>query len=237
MPFSNRIAQGQFAWGARQVTLAPNFWPEPHAIHGLGFEQPWQLQDCDVRSARLALRHAGSSAWPYPFLAEQRYVLEAHALIIEMRVRNLAESSVPLAFGHHPYFPREGARLQFSADHLWLIGEDGLPMLRVKPSNGFDFSHMASVARRDVDHCFTGWDGLARIAWEGKPWALQIHASPNLRCAVLYSSSSKNQFCFEPVPHLNDAINRATDYPMPIVAPGGSFESRIELRALAADPS
>ena len=33
-PFSGRISEGRFAWNGRDVSLAPNFLPEPHAIHG-----------------------------------------------------------------------------------------------------------------------------------------------------------------------------------------------------------
>jgi aldose 1-epimerase len=117
---------------------------------------------------------------------------------------------------------------------VWMSGEDALPTLRVKPFDGFDFATGADVARRDVDHCYTGWDGRAVISWAHRPLALQIEASPNLRCAVVYASAAKNEFCFEPVAHLNDAINRATEFAMPVVAPGARFESRIVLRAITA---
>ena len=167
VPFSNRVADGQFAWEGRHISLARNFYPEPHAIHGVGFERPWAVDDSDAASARLSLRHPGGAAWPYPFDAEQRYVLAPDSLTIEMRVTNRAAMPVPLSFGHHPYFPRDGARLRFAAAHVWMSGADALPTLRVKPFDGFDFAAGADIARRDVDHCYTGWDGRAMISWAG----------------------------------------------------------------------
>ena len=57
---------------------------------------------------------------------------------------------------------------------------------------------------------------------------------PHRICAVPWSmpAAAKHEFCFEPVAHLNDAINRATEFAMPVVAPAASFESRIVLRAV-----
>jgi aldose 1-epimerase len=40
-------------------------------------------------------------------------------------------------------------------------------------------------------------------------------------------------FCFEPVPHVNNAINRRDpDHGMPVIAPGKSFSSSIFFRAV-----
>ena len=37
VPFSNRIADGRFEWDGEQIEIDPNFAPEPHAIHGVGW--------------------------------------------------------------------------------------------------------------------------------------------------------------------------------------------------------
>jgi aldose 1-epimerase len=234
VPYSNRIASGHFAWQGHSYVLARNFYPEPHAIHGVGFEQPWTIESSDACSALLSLTYRGGSAWPFPFEAEQRYVLDEDSLTIEMRATNRADEPVPLAFGHHPYFPRQGANLRFSAERVWMNGEDALPTLCMKPFARYDFSGGAPLTRGDVDHCYTGWDGRASISWEGRPFALDIRASSNLGSAVIYINSQLDGFCFEPVPHLNDAINRATPFDMPVVDPGERFESSIVLRTLNA---
>jgi aldose 1-epimerase len=233
VPYSNRIDNGSFEWDGKRFALARNFPPEPHAIHGVGFERPWQVRARAADSVTLVLNHRPGPAWPFAFEAQQRISISEAALAIEMSVVNLADRAVPLAFGHHPYFESEGAILKFRAQRVWLVGDDGLPSLQVKPFDKFDYSHGMPVTRGDIDHCFAGWDRTAEIAWPDKPYGLEITASDSLPCAVVYIRSELERFCFEPVPHINDALNRRDcEYAMPVIAPGKSFTAGIRFRAV-----
>jgi aldose 1-epimerase len=233
VPYSNRIGQGSFAWRGKPVTLARNFPPEPHAIHGVGFERAWQLQTRERNSALLRLTHRPDAAWPWAFDARQRITLTDDLLILEFDAVNLESQAVPLAFGFHPYFPRDGARLTFHAQGVWLSSDDGLPREQVKPSGPFDFSKGEPVENADIDHCFTGWNGVAIIAWPDKAQALGITASRELSNAVVYIRRERDGFCFEPVPHINNALNGSDpESAMPVIAPGESFEASIRFRAI-----
>ena len=89
------------------------------------------------------------------------------------------------------------------------VGDDGLPCLLVKPFDKFDYATAMPVARGEIDHCFVGWDRMAEITWPDRPYAdLQITASDALTCAVVCVRSDLDCFCFEPVAHSNDALNR-----------------------------
>jgi aldose 1-epimerase len=233
VPYSNRIAQGRFEWRGKSFALAQNFPPEPHAIHGVGFERPWRVQTLDRDSAVLRLTHLPDAAWPWAFEARQRITLTDDLLILEFDAVNLESHAVPLAFGHHPYFPRDGARLTFHAQGVWLTGDDGLPREQVLPAGHFDFSKGAAVDNANIDHCFTGWNGLAIIAWPHKPQAVGITASRELSNAVVYIRPDLDAFCFEPVAHVNNALNRHDPQSaMPVIAPGESFEADIRFRAI-----
>jgi aldose 1-epimerase len=235
VPYSNRIGDGRFEWAGRPFKLAPNFLPEPHAIHGVGFTQPWSPIARSAGSLTLELLHRPGAGWPWPFRARQQIALADGALTLELQAVNLADQPVPLAFGHHPYFPRAGATLQFRARGVWLVGDDGLPALRVPPFDQFDFSAGKSVERGSIDHCFSGWSGAAHVAWRDQPWSLDIEASSSLPCAVVCLRPDLDGFCFEPVPHANDAINRLRgDSPMPVIEPGGEFRAWIRFRAVPA---
>ena len=234
VPYSNRIDNGRFEWQGARFALPRNFYPEPHAIHGVGFERPWQVCTRSSDAATLVLNHRPCSSWPFAFEAQQRITLGPRLMTIEMSALNLADQPVPLAFGHHPYFPAEGAWLKFHARNLWLVGDDGLPSMRVKPFGKFDYSTGMPVSRGDIDHCFTGWDGEAEIAWPDRHLALQIDASDSLRCAVVYIRGGRDGFCFEPVPHIIDAANRPErEDAMPVIEPGQAFTATIRLRAVA----
>jgi aldose 1-epimerase len=233
VPYSNRIGNGSFEWDGKRYALARNFPPEPHAIHGVGFDRPWQLRARAADSVTLVLNHRPGASWPFAFEAQQRITLGQATLTIEMSAVNLADRAVPLAFGHHPYFPRGGAFLKFRAQGVWLVGDDGLPSLRVVPFDKFDYSSAMSVARGEIDHCFVGWDRVAEIAWPDWPLALEITASEALPCAVVCIRSDIGGFCFEPVPHIVDALNRRDrEYAMPVIAPGKSFTASIHFRAV-----
>ncbi len=234
VPYSNRIGDGTFEWDGKTITLARNFPPEPHAIHGVGFEHPWRCTSRTSDSALLTLIHQPDASWPWAFEARQRITIAARELTLDLTAVNLAPRPVPLAFGHHPYLPRAGASLTFRARGVWLVGDDGLPSERVKPFGNFDFSRSTSVARGDVDHCFTGWTGPAQITWPEKPWGLEISGSPELPCAVVCIRKGDDGFCFEPVPHINNALNLSDREPaMPVLAPGRSFCATIRMRAFS----
>jgi aldose 1-epimerase len=56
-----------------------------------------------------------------------------------------------------------------------------------------------------------------------------------MTAAVVYERKGGNAFCFEPVPHINNALNRPGDLPaMPKVQPGKSFTGIIRLTAVKA---
>jgi aldose 1-epimerase len=55
-----------------------------------------------------------------------------------------------------------------------------------------------------------------------------------LPSAVVCIRSGEAGFCFEPVPHINNALNlRESEPAMPILAPGDTFKASIRFRAVA----
>jgi aldose 1-epimerase len=229
VPFSNRIGDARFVWAGRAIALTPNFAPEPHAHHGIGWQARWDVVEKSDSHMVLGLQHPGNARWPWPFAATQRIQLENGALALTLNATNLADEPTPLGFGYHPYFDSEGASLTFAAARVWMNGPDALPTKAVRPDGSFDFSRPSQVSGRTVDHCYTGWDGRACLSWENRQLALEV--TTDMTAAI---PSGGSAFCFEPVPHINNALNRPGDEPaMPTVAPGAQFTARIILRAVA----
>jgi aldose 1-epimerase len=233
VPYSNRIGFGRFDWGGREFHLTPNFSPEPHAIHGTGWRAAWQTEQLSADAIILRHRQYADGNWPWSFEAEQHIMLSHDALMLRLVVHNLCDQIVPLAFGHHPYFDSAGATLSFAASQLWPTGNDGLPSHAEVPTGMFDFRSGAPVCGRIVDNGFAGWDGKAQIHWDDRPFGLEIHA--DMQAAVVYVPDGEDYFCFEPVPHIINALNLpdATP-PMPLVAPGSHFEAHIRFAAIPA---
>jgi aldose 1-epimerase len=236
VPYSNRIGDARFDWHGERIALRPNFAPEQHAIHGVGWLRSWTIAAQDDASATLQLEHFGDEDWPWPFLAQQRVLLDEDRLTLELTVVNRAPEAVPLAFGHHPYFDAGGATLTFAADRVWLSGPDSLPTIAIEPAGPLAFGGRVPVAGRDVDHCYTGVRGSAMIDWADRPMMLEVTTVPPLPVAVVYVPRTGSAFCFEPVPHINNALNMLGQHPaMPIVSPGARLSTALVMRALRND--
>ncbi len=229
VPYSNRVGHATFEWNGRSVSLIPNFAPEPHAIHGSGWEDAWAAELRGTDGIILSLSHPGDARWPWAFVAEQVVTVSPGGLKLELAVHNLANEAAPFGFGHHPYFDSAGASMAFGAAQVWMSGADNLPTEAVAVSGQFDFADMAPVKGRDIDHCYTGYSGQTQIAWVGRPHGLNIIST--LPAAVVYVPAGGDAFCFEPVPHINNALNMPGHEPaMPLVAPGEAYRATIEFR-------
>jgi aldose 1-epimerase len=232
VPYSNRIANGQFAWDGKTIMLTKNFAPEPHAIHGVGWNRDWSVTRQERDSVLLTFDHPGDDGWPWPFTAKQHVSVGGQTLTLALDVTNNAEQAVPLSFGHHPYFDAEGAMLAFPADAVWMAADDFLPTEPRVPKGQFDFRDSAPVEGRSIDHCYGGVSGPANISWRDRPLALEITSTPQLAAAVVYVPAEGDSFCFEPVAHISNALNLPGQKPeMPIVAPGAAFQTVITFRA------
>lgn len=231
IPYSNRIGFGGFGWNGREVQLPAHPLAAPHAIHGVGWEEGWDVIAHGASSITIELEFAGDARWPWPFRATQTVEVDGESLMLSLVAINLADEPAPLAFGHHPYFDASGAQLQFAAESFYPTVENNLPGEARLPAGDEDFSSVRPVPGKLIDNIYGNWHGPASIAWTGRPRALQITSS--LPHAVLYTPPGEDFFCFEPVPHLTNALNRA-DGDMPIIAPGGAFSGSIKFHAIAA---
>jgi aldose 1-epimerase len=238
IPFSNRIGGGRFRWNGAEHVLERNFGDNPHCIHGIGWQAPWDAVSVSSTSAVLELRHDAIDSralrWPFAFAAEQRFTLTPDALQVRLALTNLHTGPAPAGLGLHPYFPLNGAStLQFNATHVWLNGGDMLPVrpMPVPP----DWSHASGkrVGSAALDNCFVGWDGQARITRASSGPGLAIEADALFRHLIIYTPLDHDFFCVEPVSHLTDAVNRMAgteDRRMQVLAPGATMCGQVTFR-------
>jgi aldose 1-epimerase len=231
VPYSNRIADARFRWREQDVHLTPNPIALPHAIHGVGWQRRWHVRAAQPNAAHIELRHGGDADWPWAFHAEQRFSVSNDSLYLQLSVTNHADSPAPLAFGHHIYCDNRNAYLNFRAQCLYPVDADGLPTDAVALSADTDFSIGRAVAGTGFDNLFGRWDCAAQIGWTDRPYALHIES--DLPHAILYTPPGADYFCFEPVPHISNALNRA-DNDMPVILPGAAFEAYIRFTATPA---
>jgi aldose 1-epimerase len=141
---------------------------------------------------------------------------------------------MPAGLGWHPYFPRRpGARLRACVRGAWLVDEAGIPTSHVADARFGDWSRGEAVERHcAIDHCLTGWSGLAEIAMPSERLAVTIAASDAMRWLHVYIPSGSDFFCVEPVSHMPNAVNRAEPHAttgLTVLEPGASLGVWIEV--------
>lgn len=209
VPWSNRIREGRFAFGARTVSLLPNRSPDRHTIHGHGFQAAWIIGRVEPALATLEHRHA-PDAWPWAYRAVQRVALTPTTLELELRVTNESHTAMPVGLGWHPYFPRTPeTTLAAPVAGLWLTDAEILPVACVAPAPDRDPGRGLAVDRVALDNAFVGWDGRAVVAWPEWHTRLRLEAGGPLGTLVVYTPPGQSFFCAEPVSHITDAFNLA----------------------------
>jgi aldose 1-epimerase len=227
-PYSNRLGYRRFRWGGQDHTTAPNFDDNPHSVHGVAWQRPWQVLSHSDAQAELSYTHTPDAHWPFAFVARQRFVLSADALEVHLGFTNTAAHPQPVGLGWHPYFPkRSRSRLHIELTDRWESDASGLPTRRVaQPGIDNDVAHLS------FDHCFEGWRGAARLRDE----KLSLKLTSSLPYLVVFTPEQKPYYCVEPVSHVSNAIHMADPaaHGLRTVAPQATLDAwmKLEISAL-----
>lgn len=229
VPYCNRIQNGRFTYDGRHIELPPNFPPEPHSIHGLGWQEVWQVDEVTTDCLTLSYAHDGS-VWPWPFLAEQTFRLSERGLEQTLSVTNSSNMAMPAGLGVHPYFPRDESTLfQASFAGEWEMDDEKIPAVLNVIAEGVDLWGGKPVATRPVDNVYTGRTGGLQIVWPQERYSLTMRPSGNLPTTVVYVPVEYDFFCVEPVTHLPNAVNMlGIDTGMVDLLSGETLSGRIE---------
>lgn len=232
VPWSNRIAQGRFAFDGREVQLSLNFGDHPHAIHGHGWQAPWTVEAQDEERARLSFDHEAAD-WPWRYRAEQHFTLADDGFDVRLSVENRSDTRMPAGLGHHPYYLKTpGMRLLAHLGGWWRTDAFIMPTDYVEEARDewTDRLHAATT----TDNVFSGWDGSARIEWPERGLALTMSCSDAAKWMVVYSPPDQDIACIEGVTHPTDPFNDSAHPGLAILEPGESFalDTRFRVSAL-----
>lgn len=222
-PYSNRLGFRRFRWMGQDHTTQPNFDDNPHSVHGVAWQRPWQLVSQDAARAELSYTHQADAHWPFAFDLRQVFELTPESLTVRLVITNRAAQPQPVGLGWHPYFPkRSRSRLHIELTDRWEPDPSGLPT-RKAPQAGID----ADIAHLDFDNCFEGWRGDAKIRDE----KLRISLRSTLPYLVVFTPQNKPYYCVEPVSHVSNAIHMADPlaHGLRKLAPGETFEASMTL--------
>lgn len=205
VPFSGRIANGCFSTNDETVQLPPNMPPEPHAIHGFGWQTAWDVKEQTSDSAVLV--HRGGKAWPWQYTATQVFQLTATGLQLTLNLQNNSEKNMPAGLGWHPYFNRQNAKLTADTTHVWLSGDDMIPSPPVIVPEDMDLRQTRHVDELHLDYAFNVGATVQTFEWPNLK--LVQTADPIFQNLIVYVPKGENFFCVEPATHAPDAVNAA----------------------------
>ena len=230
-PFSGRIANGRFSFDGSDYNVPPNFPPEPHAIHGKGWQMPWNVVERNGKSAHLEYEANGPD-WPWTYRAEQGFALTDRGLRVDLLLTNLSDRPMPGGMGWHPYFPRGDARLEADVSQVWLSGQDMIPGAPSPLTEENDLSLPRPVKDLQLDNAFSAGSRGARMVWGDADLSVVMTASETLRHLIVYTPPGEDYFCVEPVSHAPDAVNSNQPHGitgLSILQPGETLAASVSL--------
>jgi len=199
LPYSNRLGFRRFRWRGVEYTTAANFTGSPHSLHGVGWLRAWQVLECSARAATLCYQHTPDAHWPFAFAARQHMALHENQLRLHLALRNTDTRPQPAGLGWHPYFARRThSHLCMQTQYQWELDPQQLPQSKIK-----NIEINEKINHLSYDHCFSGWNGAARITDE----CFTLRLQSSLRHAVVFTPAGRDFFCVEPVSHVTDAIH------------------------------
>ncbi len=219
-PWPNRIRGGVFRWQNREFQVPQD--TNGEALHGLVFEQPWDVVARVGRVVEMACDIG--PAWPWQARAWQRIELGPNFLAMKMEVR-AGRDPFPAGCGWHPWFLRDAGgsrdvRITVPAASRYVL-DAHFPTGELVPPSGDLVLDGRPLGRRVFDDCYTGFErGAAAVRWE----RLNLGLAFDCTWPHLHAFARPEAFCLEPQTCAPDAFNLAARGALTdgtaIVAPG-----------------
>lgn len=204
-PWAGRIAGGSLTFDGEQHQLERNL--EGHAIHGVVFDEEWEVGHADRSTASLTVAF-DPSRWPFGGHVEQRVELVPGRLRVTVTVR-AHDRPTPVWVGWHSCFQRleDGdVRVGLDADEVLVTDDDNLPSGALAPVSGdTDLRRAPELGERRLDHAFAAPRPPLTIRWPDLD--LEMATDPDPACAVVYTPA--HEFCVEPQTGWPDALRLA----------------------------
>jgi aldose 1-epimerase len=162
VPWPNRVRDGAYSFGGRDLQL-PLTEPSRHnASHGLARWVAWSPEEQGAGSVSLGYRLMAQSGYPWTLDLHVLYDLSADGLTVTQTATNLSDRPAPYASGAHPYLsagpgPVDGWELSLPAS-LRLLADDRKLPVGEEDVEGTAFDFRVSRPLRDtvLDDAFGG---------------------------------------------------------------------------------
>jgi aldose 1-epimerase len=237
VPWCNRIRDGRYAFGGRDLQLPLSEPDRGNAAHGLVRWAAWSLLEHTGDAVTLGHRLLPQPGYPWALELEVRYQLSAAGLVVTQSATNHSESEAPYASGAHPYLsagagPVDGWELSVGA-RTRVLTDDRLLPVGAQPVEGsaFDLRRSRPVGDLRLDDAFTDLDrdsdGRTWVHLRGEHavslWADDRHGWLQLFTADDVGEASRRSLAVEPMTAPADAFRSGRG--LIVLAPGERVEA------------
>ena len=247
VPWPNRVRDGRFSFGGRDLQLPLSEPARHNASHGLVRWAAWELEDRTADTATLRHRLMAETGWPWTFDVRITYALSADGLTVTLSTTNRSATSAPYAAGAHPYLrvgdgPVDGLELTLPAGRRFLTDDRLLP-IGSEPVDGteFDFREPRLIGSTAMDDGFTDLerdpDGRAtvRLRDPGTGEGVELWADRTWTCFQVFTAdevprTARRSLAVEPMTAPADALNSGTG--LVVLEPGSAHSGSWGIRAL-----
>lgn len=173
MPWPNRLQDGSYEFGGRNLQLALNEIVNSNAIHGLVRWASWRARERDAHRIVVGNVLHPQPGYPFALDLEIEHELTPDGLRVRTTVTNVGSTACPFGSGAHPYLTVGTATvddviLRVPAQTVLRADERGIPVGSDPVADaGLDFRVARRIGTGEIDHGFTDLerdaDGLARV--------------------------------------------------------------------------
>jgi aldose 1-epimerase len=232
MPWPNRIRDGRYSFGGRDLQLGLTDPSRGNASHGLARWAAWTVEEHTDTSVSLVYRVMAQTGYPWALDLHVLYDLSADGLVVTQTTTNLAPEPAPCASGAHPYLAVgdaiEDLDLHVPARTRVLVDDRQIPTGTEPVSGAYDFTSPRRIGDTVLDDGFGDLgheDGRATVTLAdpatGRGVALWVDEHHRwLQVFTPPAEAARPGIAIEPMTAPADAFNSGTD--LVTLAPAGS---------------
>ena len=251
MPWPNRIRDGKFSFGGRDLQLALTEPKRSNASHGLARWAAWTLEEHTTNSVSLVHRVMAQSGYPWAVDLHVLYDLGADGLTVTQTATNLSGEAAPYACGAHPYLAIgdgiDHLELTLPAGTRTLTDDRLIPTETVPVDDEHDFRAGRPIGAVVFDETYGNLervDGIATTTLRNSDagHGVALWVDEKIPWLLLYSADDvtgqeRRSLAVEPMTAPANAFNSGVD--LVTLAPAGSAGDELSvtwgIRALLAE--
>lgn len=244
LPWPNRIADGRYRFGGRELQLPLSEVGRGHASHGLVRWAAWRPVERGGDAVTLAYRLMAQPGYPWTLDLTARYEVGSGGLSVTVAATNRSSTTAPFAAGAHPYLtvgagPVDEWELTVPAATALRTDERKIPTESVEVAGGpLDVRGGERLGDRVLDTAYTDLDrdadGRATVTLRGPDGGVGLWMDDAYRWVQVYSADDLPQprmaLAVEPMTAPPDAFNSDTD--VIAVEPGDTVTLTWGIRSL-----